>query len=139
MSKTIGVIGSRQRDSEEDFQLVEKAFLKVYEEGDTICSGLCPQGGDRFAVILANKMKLGHNKRLWFPAKWDDITVPGAVIKYNKWSKPYNVLAGFMRNTHIARESDILIACVSESRRGGTEDTITKWKNFHKEKDPIIV
>jgi len=32
-----------------------------------------------------------------------------------------------------------LIACVTKNRLGGTEDTITKWKGFHKEKDPIIV
>ena len=139
MSKTIGVVGSRGRDSEEDFKLVEKAFLKIYKEGDAICSGLCPKGGDRFAVILADKLKLAHNKRIWFPAKWDDLKAPNALIKYNKWGKPYNARAGFARNTDIARESDPLIACVSKDRKGGTEDTIKKWRGFHKEKEPILV
>lgn len=32
------------------------------------------------------------------PAKWDDLSVPGAVIRTNKMGKPYNVIAGFTRN-----------------------------------------
>jgi len=139
MNKVIGIIGTRSRNSEEDFQPTEKAFLEVYEKGDTICSGLCPKGGDRFAVLLANQLKLPNNKRLWFPAKWDDLKAPNVRIKYNKYGKPYNAAAGFARDTDIARESDILIACVAKDRKGGTEDTIKKWKEFHKGKEPILV
>ena len=83
MAKVIGIIGSRRRDSQKDFELVEKAFLTIYEEGDTICSGLCSRGADRFAVILANKYK---TPVIWYPAEWD---------KYGK-------SAGFKRNTDIA-------------------------------------
>ncbi len=55
-------------------------------------------------------------KQLWFPANW----------------KKFGRAAGFIRNTDIAENSDILIACVSKDRTGGTEDTI---KKFLKEKD----
>ena len=137
--KTIGIIGTRQRDSLLDYREVRAAFNKVYREGDIICSGLCPKGGDRFAVIIADELRLPEEKRLWFPAKWDDLKVLGAVVRYNKWGKPYNTKAGFIRNTDIARESDILIACVSKDRIGGTEDTIEKWKEFHPGKKPILV
>ena len=120
--KVIGVVGTRRRDKEEDFQEVWKAFGEVYEEGDSICSGLCPKGGDRFAVIIANRLGLPNDKRMWFPPDW----------------KKYGRFAGFIRNTPIAENSDILIACVSEDRTGGTEDTIKKFKKFHG-KEPILV
>jgi len=115
-NKTIGVIGTRRRDSREDLKLVFKEFLKLYKEGDSICSGLCPKGGDKFAVMIASRLKISEEKRVWFPADW----------------KKYGKAAGFIRNTDIAANSDILIACVAEDRTGGTEDTIRKWKACHK-------
>ena len=133
--KTIGIIGTRSRDTREDLLLVEVAFLKIYEPGDRICSGLCKEGGDRFAVIIVEKYQ---TPKLWFPAKWDDLDAPGARIKYNIYGKPYNATAGFIRNTDIARESDELIACVAANRKGGAEDTITKWQQFHPDGKPIL-
>jgi hypothetical protein len=109
----IGIIGSRRRDSNEDLKQTEAAFLKVYKPGDTICSGLCSRGGDRFAVILSEKY---NTKTLWFPADW----------------KKYGRGAGFIRNTDIAKNSDILIACVASDRTGGTEDTIHKYLKLNK-------
>jgi len=118
--KTIGIIGTRRRDSEDDLLLVEVAFLSVYQPGDRICSGLCPKGGDRFAVLLAKNYK---TSTLWFPADW----------------KRYGRGAGFIRNTDIARESDVLIACIASDRTGGTEDTISKWEYFHPSRPVILV
>lgn len=112
--KTIGIIGTRSRDSKEDLIDVEVEFIKHYKKGDRICSGLCQKGGDRFAVILSQKY---FTPTLWFPAEWD---------RFGK-------AAGFIRNTDIARESDILIACISDDRKGGTEDTIRKFLQRGKE------
>ena len=110
--KTIGIIGTRRRDSCEDFKIVCKKFLEVYIIGDQICSGLCSKGGDRFAIIIAKKYKC---QTLWFLADW------------NRYGRE----AGFIRNTDIAKNSNILIACVSANRTGGTEDTIRKFIKFH--------
>ena len=118
--KTIGIVGTRRRDSDNDLLLVETAFLEVYNPRDRICSGLCPKGGDRFAVILAEKYK---TPKLWFPADW----------------KRYGRRAGFMRNADIARESDVLIACVASDRTGGTEDTVIKWMQYHPKASVILV
>lgn len=120
MSKIIGIIGTRQRDSQKDFEMVREAFLDIYEEGDAICSGLCPQGGDRFAVILADEYK---TQTIWFPAEWDI----------------FGKSAGFKRNTDIAKRSDVLIACVADDRRGGTEDTIRKFRKFKGDEGIIVV
>jgi len=108
VAKVIGIIGSRRRDTGKDFDLIEKAFLNVYEQGDAICSGGCPKGGDKFAIWLSQKYM---TKYIEYKPEWD---------KYGKG-------AGFIRNTQIANKSNILIACVSEDRIGGTEDTIKKY------------
>jgi hypothetical protein len=53
--KYIGIIGTRRRNSFNDYKAVEEAFFEVYEEGDWIVSGGCPQGGDKFAEKIAKK------------------------------------------------------------------------------------
>jgi hypothetical protein len=109
MHKIIGIIGTRRRNTRKDFDTVLEAFSSVYEEGDWICSGGCPKGGDRFARMIHKQNDIPY---LEFPANW---------TKYGK-------SAGFRRNTDIAQHSDILIACVAEDRTGGTEDTIKKFR-----------
>ena len=115
MNKTIGIIGTRRRDTFYDFNIVYNMFTKHYIDGDSICSGLCPEGGDRFAVIIADRLGLPDDKKIWHPAEWDK----------------YGYSAGYKRNTYIARDSDVLIACVADDRKGGTEDTIKKFIRFH--------
>ena len=44
--KYIGIVGSRRRNTEEDFQIVKKELLSIYVVGDIIVSGGCPKGGD---------------------------------------------------------------------------------------------
>jgi hypothetical protein len=110
----IGIIGSRKRLHECDYNKVLEQFLKIYQEGDWICSGGCPIGGDFFAYRLHKYMYVPY---LEFPANWE---------KHGK-------AAGFIRNTDIAKHSTVLIACVSEDRTGGTEDTIKKFKQLHPE------
>ena len=111
--KRIGIIGSRRRDSDADFQKCLDAFGTVYEDGDRIVSGGCPKGGDRFAELIA--------KARGIPI----------MIYYPNWDK-YHKAAGFVRNTNIAEDSDVLIAVVAEDRTGGTEDTIKKAEKLGK-------
>lgn len=114
--KAIGVIGCRERDTTTDCKLVCDAVMKVYEDGDYLVSGGCPQGGDRFAEYMAKAYQI--------PIK----------IYYAKWDK-LGKSAGFQRNGDIAKEAHILIACAAPDRSGGTEDTIKKFeaKNAHLE------
>ena len=110
--KIIGIIGTRRRDRHKDYEVVEKEFFEVYEEGDWICSGGCPKGGDRFAEKIA--------KRYGIPI----------IIFYPNWKK-HGKGAGIIRNTYIAITSCELIACVAEDRTGGTEDTIKKFGKYN--------
>lgn len=108
--KIIGIIGSRRRDTQSDLKLIEAAFLDIYVLGDEIVSGGCPTGGDRCAEYLAKKHQV--------PIK----------IYYAAWNR-LGKSAGFARNGDIARDADVLIACVAPDRTGGTEDTIKKFGN----------
>lgn len=118
----VGIVGSRRRNSSSDKELIKQELLKIlFENSDVkICSGGATRGGDKFAEELAKEFKL---EIIIFPADW------------NKNGK----IAGFMRNTTIAAESDILIACVAEDRKGGTEDTIKKFKKMHPDGKLILV
>lgn len=119
--KKIIIIGTRDRDTEEDFQIVFEAFKKYYDEGDIIISGGCPEGGDRFAELIARRMGLTEKRG-------------GLVI--HRPNKPSPGSPGwcytqefYKRNTLVANETEedsIVLACVALDRTGGTEDTIKK-------------
>lgn len=120
-SRFIGIIGSRRRDEKEDFDLIHQEFRKLWssDRDIVIVSGLCSQGGDRFATILYQKYR---TRKLWFPAEWH-------IGRH----------AGFVRNTEVARWSEHLIATPAVDRKGGTEDTIKKFTKFHGHDNLIIV
>ena len=120
MSKTIGIVGSRRRNTYGDYAKIRDAFKGVYEEGDRIVSGGCPKGGDRFAEEIA---------------KGEGITI---TIHYPNWEK-HGRGAGFIRNTRIANDADVLIACVHSDRTGGTEDCVKKFEQFHSGHTLILV
>jgi len=118
----VGIIGARIRDSANDYNAVLEAFFTLCPCPDDvhIVSGGCPQGGDRFAEQIAK-------------AHGIPITIYHPNWRLNRQR------AGFMRNTTIARESDYLIACVSQLGHGGTEDTIKKFLRAHGEDALILV
>jgi hypothetical protein len=118
--KVMGIVGSRRRDTKEDALKVYEAFADIYKKDDMICSGGCPKGADKFAENIA--------KECLIPIR----------IFHADWNK-YGKSAGFIRNTDIAKLSDILIACVASDRTGGTEDTIKKFKQFHPKGKVILL
>ena len=119
--KKIGIIGSRRRDTLPDYKACCEVFFSLYEEGDIVVSGGCPQGGDKFAELIAKDLGLTeeNGKLILHLAKW---RVDGKYIR----------AAGFIRNTYIAEDSDVIIAVVAEDRKGGTEDTIKKAEKMGK-------
>jgi hypothetical protein len=125
---TIGIIGSRRRDSEADLAATVKAFDTIYlpthpvcGPGDTLVSGGCPKGGDRFAEIIAVRHRVPI--RIHYPYTADlDPRLPRHVA-YAKIC--------YARNEPTTRDADVLIAVVAPDRKGGTEHTIKcflhKW------------
>jgi predicted Rossmann fold nucleotide-binding protein DprA/Smf involved in DNA uptake len=111
--KTIGIIGSRRRNTKEDLEACRTVFKSVYEKGDRLVSGGCGRGGDFFCEIFAKEYDIPIRIH---KAEWD---------KYGK-------SAGFKRNTYIAEDADILICVCHADRRGGTEDTVKKAEKMGK-------
>jgi len=123
--KKIGIIGSRRRDSAEDMEACRKVFLSVYEKDDIIVSGGCKLGGDRFAEIFAKEYNIPIIIHYPDKSKLD----PEKLKKNVKWA--YAEI-NYARNTFIAQDSDVIIAVVSQDRKGGTEDTIKKAEKMGK-------
>jgi hypothetical protein len=142
----IGIVGSRRRNSEADFEAVLAAFHKIYQPGDRIVSGGCPEGGDKFAEVIALMLaKPGHflaSKLLEMKPleRHRLIKENGAPIHIHpaEWGR-LGKSAGHQRNTLIARDADRLIACVSADRKGGTEDSIAKFLKKKHVEDLILV
>lgn len=124
--KKIGIIGSRRRNTEGDLELLRKAFLEIYEDGDTIVSGGCPLGADHMAEIFIKEYNISEDRVIiHYPDK--SKLDPEKMKRNPRWA--YAEI-NYARNTLIARDSDILIAVVAEDRKGGTEDTIKKAEKF---------
>jgi len=119
--KKIIIIGSRRRNTFEDYKVVYNEFKKCYADGDIIVSGGCSRGGDAFAERIARRLNLTEkNGKLIIHRP----TSPPKGSPRWKWAQVM-----YDRNTVVAQETDrdsVVIACVSEDRKGGTEDTIRK-------------
>jgi predicted Rossmann fold nucleotide-binding protein DprA/Smf involved in DNA uptake len=121
----IGIVGSRRRDTTADLEACRKVFLSIYEKGDTLVSGGCPKGGDKFAQIFAKEYNIPINIHYPDKSKLD----PEKMKSNPKWA--YAEI-NYARNTLIAQDSDILIAVVASDRKGGTEDTLKKATKMNK-------
>ena len=125
--KKIGIVGSRRRDTKEDYEKILIGFFSGFinpENDDIIISGGCPKGGDRFAELIANNFK--YEIKIYYP---DKSKLDPYLMKINP--RVAYAKINYSRNTLIASNSDYLIACVAIDRKGGTEDTIKKFKRFH--------
>jgi len=123
--KKIGIVGSRRRNSKEDYEALKRVFLDIYKEGDEIVSGGCPLGADHMAEILSKEYNIPIKIHYPNKSKLD----PEKLKKNAKWA--YAEI-NFARNTLISQDSDILICVVASDRKGGTEDTIKKAEKMNK-------
>jgi len=80
-------------------------------------------GLDNVDLVYAKEKGIPFDE---FEPDWDDLTTEPCKIKYNKFGKPYNALAGFSRNQTIVDNSDFIIAFTNGS--SGTADTIQRAK-----------
>jgi len=126
--KIIGVIGTRRRNTPEAFEKVRQKFFEIYEDGDWICSGGCKKGADRLADMIS-----------------EEEGIP--ILRFPPAYKRFKRGAPFIRNTPIAENSDVIIACVIRPEegldevlardKGGTEDTLKKYMKY-KDKNGLM-
>lgn len=94
---------------------VDLSGFKITE----VVSG-CAPGGDFLGEQYAMHLGLPVKK---FPAAWDDLEAPGAVVRRRRNGEQYNVRAGFDRNLAMARYGEALIA-LWDGNSTGTADMI---------------
>lgn len=96
-----------------------------------IISGKAKEGADALGEEFAKKYKL---KVIPFPANWNDLIEIPCKIKYNKYGKPYNVLAGLNRNEDMAiyasQDMGVLIA-FWDGKSKGTKHMIDMAKKYN--------
>lgn len=117
----VGIVGARERSRRVDEMYVHGLVLRLqrtHAERLVIVSGGCKTGADRFAKDYA----LAHG------ITYREHPVDGEMIEQVGF-----MFAVYSRNTLVARDSlDALYALVKSSRRGGTEDTIKKYRAMTK-------
>lgn len=134
----IGIIGSRTRNSEEDFDsLINYLFNLVIEKKQlqlkdiTIVTGDCDTGGDKFARDIIGMFECKPDiKRVKDPETGEDMD-----FSNHRWFDYFTMCSIFYdRNERIAKEPlDLLIALVTVDRTGGTENTIKHFKRLNKD------
>lgn len=72
-----------------------------------------------------------------FKAKWKDLDVPGAVIKYNKYG-PYNAVAGHQRNQEMADKADCLLL-IWDGKSSGSKDMKSRMDKLGKPVYEVIL
>lgn len=121
----IGIVGSRNRNSMKVLHDICHQMEFAQQRANNlgldlhIISGGCPTGADSFAEFYAKENDISFTRH---PAKW----------------KKHGRVAGPMRNTLIAEQSDILIAFPDPNGKG-TQDTIKKFKRFHPAGELLIL
>ncbi|KKL16418.1 hypothetical protein LCGC14_2495760 [marine sediment metagenome] len=119
------IAGSRQIMNYQLVSAVISNTLSKYNIQITEIVSGCAGGVD----TLGEQWALEHGVKVEpFPALWDDITVPNALIRTNKFGKQYNARAGFQRNEKMAQYGDVLIA-VWDGESRGTRDMIKAAKS----------
>lgn len=109
------IAGSRGFD---DKVLLRDAIKQSGFDITEIVSGMEPTGADAAGESYAADEVLPVAP---FPAKWDDLNAPGAKIKTNLAGKPYNALAGFLRNEAMGKYADCAIIMNVDHSPGSTD------------------
>lgn len=126
---------SKKKLSKEEMEVLESFIEEVdraiktnnLEVSEVVCGEAA--GADALGKLWAQKNNIPVKS---FPANWNDINVPGAVVLTNKWGKQYNKLAGIQRNKDMHDYADAGLAMTK-----GTPGTNNMISNYKKSGKPI--
>jgi hypothetical protein len=135
----LAVFGSRHI---KDRKRVYKEIDEIRKEYDVtvIVSGVSLEdtndtGPDTYGRDYALENGLGY---VGYPAEWDNLQLFPCKIKYTRFGKPYNSLAGLNRNTFIAEDGDIGLS-IWDGKSKGTKDTLDKMEAQNKYVKIVII
>lgn len=125
------VAGGRDFDNfEYGFKVIDHV-TQGYDKKDVIIICGRAAGGDACGEQWKIKNRMHGVKIEYFDPAWDDISVPDAVIKYNKFGKPYNAKAGMDRNHEMGDTASALVAFWDKKSKG-TKDMIDYMDQLNK-------
>jgi len=119
--EVVGVVGSRRF---KDYPFLSKTLntLREWVFGDFIVVSGGASGADTMAWRWAvDEMGIPP---ITYPAYWDDLSHPDAVIKRRKDGTLYDALAGFRRNQEIVSAADRVIVAFWDGWSPGTKNTV---------------
>lgn len=125
------VIIAGSRNIKDDVNYVEMSVAESGFNVTEVVSG-CAKGIDTLGVEWAEKCGIPVQP---FPANWDDLSHPDALIKTTKWGQKYDARAGLRRNEVMAVYADALIA-IWDGKSPGTKHMIKMAK---KRELPIFI
>jgi hypothetical protein len=116
-----------------DYELVKKAIEESGFEITEVVSGMA-KGVDSLAVQWAKEKGIPWKE---FPAEWDNMELPGAVVKtrWDKWKKrnvKYNATAGHYRNGQMADYGEAAIVIQPNGPTDGSQDMLKRMKEKKK-------
>jgi hypothetical protein len=114
------IAGSRTFENMLTIEDVDIALKKFKLKPTEIISGEC-KGPDMMGHAWGDSNGVPVKE---YPAKWNDIT-NCKNPKKNKWGKLYNPMAGFERNTEMAKNADAVLVFWDEESHG-TEQMIAE-------------
>jgi hypothetical protein len=91
----------------EDLSKINKKYLLRKVEDGIITELVCgmAEGIDKQAYNLLKPLIPVHE----YPALWEDLSDTPVQVRYNKYGKPYNMLAGPNRNLKMAKNADAIV------------------------------
>lgn len=122
----LAIIGSRGFNN---YELLCKTLEPYKNKITLVVSGADTLGAKWSREVL-------KKEPLEFPAEWDNLEAAPCKIGYRKDGNPYNLLAGYNRNTTIIQNCDCVIA-FWDSRSPGTRDSLYKADKYKKPKKII--
>lgn len=130
----VAVVGSRRF---KNYQLVKGLMEKIREDiGDFILiCGMEKTGADGLGLRYAKEVGLTIEE---FHPNWDDVEVPGALVKLNSYGKAYNARAGFDRNTEMAHACTHVVA-FWDGKSPGTKHMLTLCKKLGKKMRVFLI
>ena len=125
------VAGGRNfNNSQLGFKLIDAVTANTHKSEITIVCGKAA-GGDTCGEEWYELHKHEGVQISYHIPNWDNIEEEGAVVKYNRFGKPYNAVAGHWRNSDMENTCTHLLAFWDQKSKG-TRDMITKIKKSGK-------
>lgn len=113
-----------------DYDLLQEKCLKLLT--NKMPNVIVVSGGAKGADSLGERFAREHNLEVErFLADWDNVEGPACILKYTSQGKPYNAIAGHLRNKKMGDATDAGII-FWDGKSSGSKDMVNVMKILEK-------